>query len=103
MNATSDVTLTLPGGGTGLNPTTIASVIRPTVGDMIEIRKRTSSTPYSVTVNAASYMFSQSGDEHTVYDDIEGQGTAAGDFTFGEILQEQTLLISLHLKMHNKI
>ena len=94
VNATSNVTLTLPGGGTGLNPTTLASVIRPTVGDMIEIRKRTSSTPYSVTVNAASYMFSQSGDEHTVYDDIEGQGTAAGDFTFGDPPRANTVNFS---------
>ena len=94
VNATSDVTLMLPGGGTGLNPTTIASVVRPTVGDMIEIRKRTSSTPYSVTVNAASYMFSQSGDEHTVYDDIEGQGTAAGDFTFGDPPRANTVNFS---------
>ena len=94
VNATSDVTLTLPGGGTGLNPTTLASVIRPSVGDMIEIRKRTSTTPYNVTINAASYMFSQSGDEHTVYDDIEGQGTAAGDFTFGDPPRANTVNFS---------
>ena len=96
VNATSDVTLTLPGGGTGLNPTTIASVVRPSVGDMIEIRKRTSTTPYSVTINAASYMFEQSGDSITVYDDIEGQGTAAGDFTFGDPPRENEVNFSAY-------
>ena len=96
VNATSNVTLTLPGGGTGLNPTTIASVVRPSVGDMIEIRKRTSTTPYSVTINSASYQFEQSGDSITVYDDIEGQGTAAGDFTFGDPPRENEVNFSAY-------